>query len=210
MTCALLRASAFLMLVFLTLTALVYGGVDRSGNDAELRAFLQPPAGCSLPCWQGIRPGVTSSLQAVDILNALSWVTDLYSTQGIVINDSLIRWGWTGQQPAIVDSERDGRIWFHNGLVYEIDLPLRVTFTHVWAAFGRPEAVSAFITPLMPPQVSYHAFYFGETVEVHGNTLCPLNGYNLLRTRMDARVGGGEAAVSPNVESPSVCGGRNP
>jgi hypothetical protein len=209
MTQAFWRAAVLLVLFFLTLNVLVYLSVGRTRNGSVLRDFLQPPAGCPLPCWQGIRPGITSSLHAVDLLKALPWVTDLYSIQGIVASDSLIQWGWTGHQPDIVDSERDGQMWFHNGLVYEIDLPLRVTFTRVWDAFGRPEGVSTLITPLMPQQVSYRTFYFQQTVEIYGNTICPLNAYNLLDTRMDARIGEGGSVSYPIVKSPSVCGRSN-
>jgi hypothetical protein len=199
MTTAVWRATILLMLVFLGLIALAYGSADRDGSHSALRDFLQPSAGCALPCWQGIRPGITGSLQAVDTLKAIPWVTDLYSIQGIVINDSFIRWGWTGQQPAIVDSQRDGQMWFHNGLVYEIDIPLNVSFSNVWAAFGPPEAVSALITPLMPPQASYRALYFHQSVEIRGNVVCPLNARNLLSTHMDARI-----AVPTNISYPAI------
>jgi hypothetical protein len=42
-------------------------------NDAELRDFLLPPERCPAPCWQGIRPGVTTVDEAVAILEATGW-----------------------------------------------------------------------------------------------------------------------------------------
>ena len=177
-----------LALCFVCLVALFYSSAHGDSDSSVLREFLQPGADCALPCWQGIRPGVTGSLEAIEILKTIPWVKDIYSIQGIVINDSFVRWGWNGQQPDGVDSARDGQMWFHNGLVYAIDIPLTVSFDAIWSAFGAPETVSALIAPLRPPQVFYRASYFHQTVEIHGNVACPLNAYNLLDSRMDVHI----------------------
>lgn len=42
-------------------------------DDSERRAFLLPPAGCPAPCWQGIRPGVTTVEETITMLEAQHW-----------------------------------------------------------------------------------------------------------------------------------------
>ncbi len=52
-------------------------------DDSELRAFLTPPSGCAMPCFMGIRPGVTTADEAIAILEAHEWVSNVnppYST----------------------------------------------------------------------------------------------------------------------------------
>lgn len=165
----------------LSLAAIISYGLAKAADDFQsVRDFLTPPAGCPSPCWMGIRPGVTDSLEAVETLKALPWVTNLYAIQGIVINDSYIRWEWNGTQPPVVDGKRQGRMWFHNGLVYSIELPLTLTYSAVWGAFGAPEIEVTRRSPASPPQVFYSAAYFDGTMSFTGSVLCPPRGYNWL------------------------------
>ncbi len=165
-----------------------YALAHAGGDYHEVRDFLYPVEDCAPPCWQGIRPGVTDSISAVDTLRSLPWVTSLYSIQGIVINDSYISWKWNGQQPAMVDSERDGRIWFHNGLVYSIEIPLVISFAGVWGAFGAPESETAVRAPFFPPKVFYRADYLDGTLQFNSTVACPPNAEHLLAARVDASI----------------------
>src|SRR4051794_14630074 len=61
--CALLRLFAGLM-------GLVHGQAEK---DLAWGGFLVPPKGCPMPCWQGIRPGVTTGEEAIAILQAHPW-----------------------------------------------------------------------------------------------------------------------------------------
>ncbi|MBI1281026.1 MAG: hypothetical protein GC179_23070 [Anaerolineaceae bacterium] len=183
-----LRSMLWLGLLLSCLAVSAYALAHRVGNYQEVRQFLEPFDDCAAPCWQGIRPGITDSLEAVDKLRALPWVTGLYAIQGIVINDSYIRWKWNGNQPAIVDGQRDGRMWFHNGTVYSIEIPLRLSFGIVWSAFGPPQLETTFRTPFTPPQVFYNAAYLDGTLQFSGIVLCPPRGRHLLNARADATI----------------------
>jgi hypothetical protein len=164
-----------------------YAAAYRNDSGDDLRAFLHSDT-CAAPCWQGIRPGVTRSFVAVEMLEALPWVTDLYTVQGIATSESYVRWGWTGTPPAVVDTARNGQMWLHDGRVYAIDIPLAVQFSTVWGAFGAPEAEVYQTAPFAPPQTIFHAYYFGRTLEIRGSVACPLNAGNRLAARVDAHI----------------------
>jgi len=183
-----LRASLWLVAILSCFVVTVYALAHVGGDYYGVQTFLYPNEDCAPPCWQGIQPGITDSLTAVDKLRALPWVTGLYAIQGIVINDSYIRWKWNGKQPKIVDGERDGRMWFHNGTVYSIEIPLVISFGMVWGAFGTPQVETTFRTPFSPPQVFYNAAYLYRTLQFSGIVICPATGYHLLSMRVDATV----------------------
>ena len=179
--------TALVLAVILSCIAMSAYVLAHAGGDFQsVREFLYPVEGCSPPCWQGIRPGITDSLEAVDHLRAMPWVKNLYSIQGIVINDSYISWKWDGSPPDVVDSKRDGRMWFHNGVVYSIEIPLVIPFSSVWGAFGAPEVETMLIAPLTPPQVFYVATYLGGSVAFSSTVICPPTALNLLSARVDA------------------------
>jgi hypothetical protein len=186
-----LKLAVWMSLAFFALLALALG-LARAAVDplaADLRALWQPD-GCAVPCWQGIRLGVTASDEALNILHRLDWVGDINAVQGIVTSDSVVSWSWTGRQPAIIDTERSGRMWLHRGLVYSIELPMRVDLASVWNAAGAPEQVKAIIAPRVPPAVFYHALYFGGLVDVSGVLPCPWSAYRLLTMRVNMRLAG--------------------
>jgi hypothetical protein len=205
MTWAALKAAFFLPLCFLWAVMLSYCVTRGSDGDPALSDFLRPADDCASPCWQRIRPGITDSLEAVEKLKAIPGVTDIYAIQGIVTNDSFVRWGWNGEQPEGVDGEREGQMWFHDGMVYAIDIPLTVSLRAVWGAFGAPEAETALKAPLSPPQVFYRALYFDHTVEIRGTVVCPLNPYNLLATRVDAHIVVSADAAYPAIDHRLLC-----
>lgn len=184
---AVCRVGVLLLPLLFGIGMAAYATAYRDDSGDELRGFLHSDE-CAAPCWQGIRPGVTPSFEAVAMLAALPWVTDLYTVQGIATSESYVRWGWTGEQPAIVDAESGGQMWFHNGLVYAIDIPLAVQFSTLWGAFGAPEAEVYQTAPLMPPQTFFHAYYFGRTLEIRGMVACPLSAGNRLAARVDAHI----------------------
>jgi hypothetical protein len=64
MTCAFLRLSLPLILLFTAALAVIRA---QPYDDHELRELLLP-AGCPAPCFMGIRPGVTTVEEAVKIL----------------------------------------------------------------------------------------------------------------------------------------------
>ena len=154
--------------------------------ESELRALITLNEQCPQPCWEGIRPAITSAGDAVARLKTLAWVGNISAIQGIVTSDSIIRWQWKGQQASIIDGEREGTIWLHKGFVYSIELPLKVSFAEVWQAAGKPQDTLIIKAPRANPTVFYHALYIDGLIDLNGVTPCPLNAWNLLSMRVDA------------------------
>jgi hypothetical protein len=186
-----LKLSIGMTFAFCAVSALALGLARASGDPlaADLRALWQPD-GCAAPCWQRIRPGITTSDEALTILHRLDWVGSINAVQGIVTSDSVVSWSWTGRHPPFIDPERSGRMWLHRGLVYSIELPMQVPLASVWNAAGTPEQVRFIVAPRVPAAAFYHALYLGGQVDVQGVVLCPSSAYRLFAMRVDARLAG--------------------
>lgn len=162
--------------------------IDNPARAADVRRVLHPSEDCPQPCWLGIRPGLSSTGEAIDILKTLPWVTGIYTIQGVVTYDTFVGWKWSGQQPALIDSVRDGRMWTHNGVVYLIELPLEMSYAEMWNAFAAPETVNIMGTSLKPPAVFYFANYFRGALEAFSTVNCPLTAWNILAARVDVHI----------------------
>ncbi len=97
-------------------------------DDHQLRALLLPE-GCPAPCFMGIRPGVTTEDEAVQMLLATNWVT--YQPSKVTADRYLIDFRWSRNQPAFfrtneileltildtgIKKVESIRIWFSNKL----------------------------------------------------------------------------------------------
>ncbi|MEZ4671716.1 MAG: hypothetical protein R3E39_27745 [Anaerolineae bacterium] len=185
--------------------AILAFGLPQTTDDplvAELRPMFSPNSTCPQPCWQGIRPARTSGTDAISQLKTLPWVTNISAIQGIVTKDSIIRWKWNGLQSSIIDNERDGTIWLHNGLVYSIELPLKVSFAQVWQAAGEPQNTVIIKAPRSTPTVFYHALYANGLTDVFGILPCPLSAWTLLSMRVDVHLTS-EQSPSDRQQTPS-------
>lgn len=203
---------SLIITIGLWVLAILALGLPRTVDDplvAELRTLFNSDAACPQPCWQGIRPAQTSSTDAIAQLKTMPWVTDISAIQGIVTNDSIIRWKWNGQQSGIIDSERDGTIWLHNGLVYSIELPLKVSFAQVWQAVGKSQDTLIIKAPRPIPSVFYHALYANGLTDVFGIAPCPLRAWTLLSMPVDVHLASEKAPTtsspSPTTNNPTRC-----
>lgn len=102
-------------------------------DDLALRTFLEPPAGCAVPCWQGIRPGVTSGEEAKQILSAHPWVERLEPWG----KTTTMLW-WSGRQPAFLNTAFPGIMTIENNIVQRISLPTTVPFGELWLLYDQP------------------------------------------------------------------------
>ncbi len=71
-------------------------------DDAEMRALLTPPDGCPMPCFMGIRPGITRIDEAINILNTHTWVEN-YTVHLSTYGGVFVTWSWSGLQPDYID-----------------------------------------------------------------------------------------------------------
>mgnify|MGYP000869511859 CR=1 FL=1 len=188
-----LRLAAFRAALLITL--LTWIGVvaiihlaGLAGNTAvsQAAALLRPLEDCPPPCWQGIRPGSTSSSAGIERLNQMPWITDLSVIQGIVSYDSIVRWAWN-QPPNGLDGTRDGRMWTHQGQVYLLELPLKLRLATVWNALGPPDWIELTRSPQQPPAVFIHAYFDAGRLELDGIVECPVSWWRIWMAPVDAQ-----------------------
>jgi hypothetical protein len=128
----------------------------------DLRAFLSPPDGCTAPCWQGIRPGVTTVNDAYDILEQLEWVesVDLY------IDLNSLVWTWNGTQPDWIDASQRGVVVMDGKHVQYVGFSTNLSFGDVWLALGAPEQNVVRLAGINARVVEHVAFYLDGNVRV--------------------------------------------
>ncbi len=111
-------------------------------DDHELRALLTPPD-CEMPCFLGVRPGVTSYESALDTLDAqgtVGWVTT--STYYYIYGaGKIIQWSWDGSEASILKadwSDHPALMQEQGGVIIEIDIPTNITLGDLWLILGKP------------------------------------------------------------------------
>lgn len=149
-TCAmfklLLRPAILLTLICVVPIALIRA---QPYDDSELRAFLTPPDGCPMPCFMGIRPGVTTVDEAIAILEGHEWVAsvgeDYVKLMQEISEDELppllttIDWEWNGAQPVWVDSTRNARFFDADREVSIVVINTLIPLGDVLLAYGIPD-----------------------------------------------------------------------
>lgn len=103
---------------------------------------------CPFPCWLGIQPGITTSAQAVNLLNNHAWVDRVW---GI----SSARWTWNGNQPAWIDDRRPGTMSIRYGLVEQIGIPTRFSTGDFWLMYTQLEKGVVFTSGLSSIAYNY-------------------------------------------------------
>ena len=114
-------------------------------DDSAVQSFFA--ASCtSLPCWQGIRPGETTTTQALAVLRAHPWVgtvSEVYASPYEGNNSAvLIYWTWSSRYPFVGDSEimQQGIIITNYGIVQQIYLTTSLSLGDMWLALGSPDS----------------------------------------------------------------------
>src|SRR5690349_259008 len=86
--------------------------------NPDVTAFLTPPDGCEMPCWLGIRPGVTDLLAAMRLLEASPWIERVYEPFDSI--NGFVHWDWNPRF-ALADRESQGIIFARDGIVRSIE-----------------------------------------------------------------------------------------
>ncbi len=100
-------------------------------DDGELRAFLTPPDGCPAPCFMGIRPGVTTVEEVLDLLAKQSIVVDYHDTNGIHFHAS--------HPQGLIDDTTTSSLSFENNQVQFMKIYSNITLGELWAAYGQAD-----------------------------------------------------------------------
>jgi hypothetical protein len=120
-------------------------------DDSDLRAFLTPPD-CPAPCFMGIRPGVTTTEEAIAILEAHEWVAEVDDVDPDLFRDPdgdgaylmpTIGWMWSQTRPEWIDGESKGVVWIgEDGLVLRLEILTSVPMGDILLALGNPDRIS--------------------------------------------------------------------
>jgi hypothetical protein len=139
------RFGLVLMALFAVLLTLAH--VPAYQNDA-LHALVSPSSGCALPCWNQIEPGITTTAEAVSLLQTDSNIADYHVSEG------QISWWWNGDQSPLLDAS--GRA-FHGRLetalvngqerVTSMVLDTTVLMGDVRLTLGDPDSVTLHTVP---------------------------------------------------------------
>jgi len=166
---ALPRLALLLTLLFTACIGLIRA---QPYDDSELRAFLTPPEGCPVPCFMGIRPGVTTVHEAVAILEAHEWVEEI-SFPG---SDSIV-WRWNDLAPDMLDRNSGnaaGHIRLNeNNTVAVLAIPTRILFGDIWLILGKPQMLESNTLSIEGVDytrsqrcVGYPPFYWHTPIEI--------------------------------------------
>lgn len=152
-------------------------------DDGGLRAFLLPED-CNMPCWLGIRPGVTTTDEALAILRAHPWI------ERVVVEErqptaTFLYLVWNQQAPAFVaevDSPLPPYLSVERNIIQLIMIPTRIPYADAWWLMGTPGVglfkVSGYRSANEPgyrPNTVHSAMYFDRQVVFDTRVFCPVN-----------------------------------
>ncbi len=120
-----LKCVPLLTFIFAALVGLIRA---RPYDDSELHAILVPSDGCALPCFMGIRPGLTSRQEAIAILRAHPWVGETSMESAQLAMTSAITWRWSGLQPSFINGSSGGELRTAGNMVTAIYVTLAIPF----------------------------------------------------------------------------------
>src|SRR4051812_31653625 len=170
-----LRAIFALMLL---LTLVVGVIIAQPHDDSVMRAFFALPD-CAAPCFLGIRPGVTTTAEAIAILQAHPWVKGVSPAASTFGNGARaytnIYWSWSGQQPAFIfdaASKTPPYLHIYAGKVQYIRLVTRIPYADAWFVVGAPPSETLIVGSDSAIQ---SAIYQGGRLVFDAKVVCPMN-----------------------------------
>lgn len=125
------------LILSLLLTGLI--GLIRAQpyDDSDVDLLFAHTEHCTTPCFMGIQPGLTTTDEAIRLLNAHPWVAavDVPASRSLVT----VRWEWSGQQPQTIDAAVPGEIrLFSDQRVSMIQVSTHVPLERMRLSFGLP------------------------------------------------------------------------
>lgn len=147
-------------------------------RDAGLQGFLLPDD-CAAPCWLGIRPGVTTTDEAVAILQAHPWVSRV-AVGSMTATYTTIYWVWSEQGLAYAEAAFPDNLPYlraYNGIVQYIHLSTRIPYGEARLLAGTPGTGMFTVDTYTADPLSAHhvAGYFDGQVVFETKAVCPVN-----------------------------------
>lgn len=154
-------------------------------DDYQARVLhdLLSPEGCPAPCFMGIRPGITTSKEAISLLKANAWIADVVPIN--TENPYQIWWIWSQNAPAFLRNTPtnpnfpvNGEVDSNGQYVSNIMFTPGATLTDIALIWGIPhESQLIFGGIIIAPDPSRHAItafpYEVQGFWASGNTPCP-------------------------------------
>ncbi len=185
----LLKPCLVLLIVFAGLVGLMH---LQPQDLNPLFGLVTSPDDCAAPCWEGIRPGVTTADEAVAILEMHPWVAEVST------GESRVTWRWNGAQPFPTDSNDGGSLGFSREVVHTITLETGARLGDLWPVLDQQGAFSYVGTVGLPDgymvkyrtdyltvltEVNCRSFWERENVTLISSVSRETGGYSLMRAR---------------------------
>jgi len=210
-----LRLTAVLLVICLLL---VFAAVSMPQDNGDIEAFINAPENCEGDCLMGIRPTVTTVRDAMTHLREHVWVVDVRQVASGTGYGS-ISWQWSGQQPALVDTNREGRLTFYwendverSQVLSEVLIDTVTIYTHMrlyslQTFYGETENGSASFRP--GGNLAYSVIYDNPTgmMNLYTELTCPTRILNFwdARTRMTMSRGRVNSEFVTPLSLPEIC-----
>lgn len=187
-------------------------------NDSQIHTFITAPELCTGECLLGIRAGMTTVGEALNDLQAHTWVEQVQlSAPGTGFGQ--VRWWWSGRQPDFIDDHQPGRMTFYwdnkeNGgqemndvRVQTITVYTRLRMFLLQDMFGTPNSGTAAIR--LDGSLGYSAAYpvRGGTLSLSTVIPCPANliSYWNAATKVTLSIGYGTSQYVTPAEMVKIC-----
>lgn len=122
----------FALMLSTLLTALMLLIHAQPADSSVLHDFLAAPDGCPAPCFMGIRPGITSTDQAIHLLRNHEWVRGVDWRS----NPKAIYIHWSSAPPGYINTQPVGVLNVENRLVRSIQIETRIPLSELWVQYG--------------------------------------------------------------------------
>ncbi|MBI1256265.1 MAG: hypothetical protein GC204_02230 [Chloroflexi bacterium] len=137
MTTFCLKLTGALLVLLTVLIGTVYGLPHAA---SPLLQLIEPPPGCALPCWQGIRPDHTSYHDAIHLLQTDPHFVALDTRQAAADAAQrrtiwYIDWTWNDDSGQVVS----GSLVIQSGIVRIVRMNDLLPFGLLWSALGQPD-----------------------------------------------------------------------
>jgi len=176
-----LKLTALFTLLFAACIGLINA---RPYDDSELRALFAPSNECPMPCFIGIRPGVTTADEALAVLEAHEWIGDVELAYNRVTGaPNAAIWSWSGSQPPLIldtlyGSPYRGNLRIQDGIVTAIWIPTTITAGDLRLLWGKPDQIAFTLfrnleVERYPLFLSYFEIFAGQRAVSQAFVYCP-------------------------------------
>ena len=181
----------------------------RPYDNSAFGNLLPMPADCPAPCWGGIRPGVTDSGGAIDLLQQHDWVAEIDIKPSTPPDGGQLIWYWAKPVAPMIDETRPGVAGIHRGIVTWIQIPTTLALGDLWLAQGEPTMAVTRESVPSHNLVRHYMMYGEQSVQWRSAITCPWRLQNFWLARLDLWLGTASMVEMPPYRRPTHTTCRN-